>query len=98
MNPFAQNHYDQIKVLMKALSRDFQEYEKRLARAEKAKEQKVKECWAATSQAHAFKETLESMPVLEEENKRLRKENREALARARRILEYAKTLAGGIQP
>ncbi len=96
MNPFAQNQYDRIKEEVKKLSADFDEYENRLERAEKEKELKIQECWIATNKANALRETLESMPQLKTENKQLRKKNAEALAHARSMLVYAKTISGAI--
>lgn len=97
MNPFFQNYVTQINQAVVDLSNTLEEYERRLHQAQDDKEEKMKEWWAVTRQAKAMRETLDRMPALEEENRRLREKNSEALERVRRILDYAKALSGSIE-
>ncbi len=97
MNPFAQSQYDQIKVLMKKLSGDLKEYDRRLERAEREREEMVKEYWKISYELNTLRQTVKHMPALKEENEILREKNAQSLKLAHDILNYAKTLSGVIE-
>ena len=97
MNPFARKHIDQIDQLVADLGTTLQEYERRLQQAQQDKESKLKEHWAVNREVRALRETIQRLPDLEEENHQLREQGQKSLDHARRILELAKALSGGIE-
>ena len=97
MNPFVKTYIDQIDGLVAELTRTLERYEAQLDQAREAKETLLKQNWSAQRRINALQETLDRLPELDRENKELKERNGRSLEHAKRILAYAKALAGAIQ-
>ena len=86
-----------MNTLVTGLSETLEEYERQLEQAQQAKEIQLQKYWSTVREMNALQETLDKMPSLDIENKKLMEKNKQSMEHAKRILEYAKALSGVIQ-
>lgn len=97
MNPFAKTYLDQMHRHVDELASALERFDQELQQSQEARETLLKQYWSAGRQISALQETLARMPSLEDENQALREKNDAAVESARRILAYAKALAGALR-